>query len=93
MLGLGEDLVGRFQLDELTVVQHPDAMRDLPDDREVVRDEQVRHPGAFAQRREQAKNPGLGGHVECGGRLVADHQRHVPGKGAGDGDPLFLSTG
>ena len=35
----------------------------------------------------------LAGHVERGGRLVADHQRHLPGEGPGDGHPLLLPAG
>jgi hypothetical protein len=93
MFWASEDLVRGLEFDELALMEHADPVRDLPDHRQVVRDEQVGHAGAPLQVGEQPEYPGLGGHVERRGRLVADHQRHVAGERAGDRDPLLLSAG
>ena len=82
VLRRAQHLVGRPDLDELAVLQHRDAVGDLGDDAEVVRDEQ--HAGAVlahqvAHEREDLR---LRRHVERRGRLVRDqelgveHQRH-----------------
>jgi hypothetical protein len=40
--GLGEQLIGRALLDDTAEIHHRDSMGDLPDDGEVVGNEQVR---------------------------------------------------
>ena len=42
--------VHRAGLDDLALVQHVDAVDQLPDDGQVVRDEEVRDPELVAQR-------------------------------------------
>ena len=75
------------------VVHHRDAVADVPDDVEVVGDEEVGDAGALLDLHEQVQHAGLGGQVQGADRLVADDQLGVAGQGAGDGDALALAAG
>ena len=49
-------------------------------------------PSVGLQLGEQVEDAGLHRDVERRGRLVADHERRLPGEGAGDGDALLLAA-
>ena len=70
---------------------HP--VGDVPDDVEVVRDEDVGEPELRLQVLEQVQDLRLDRHVERGHRLVADDQLRVDGERARDADPLPLAAG
>jgi len=75
MTRLGEDLVNRTFLDDFAGIHHGDAVSDLGDDGEVVRDEDETHAGTLRfECGEQIENLRLDGHVERGRRLVGDEQ-------------------
>ena len=49
--------------------------------------------GPLPERVDQVQDPGLGRHVEPGGRLVEDEQGGFAGERGGDRDPLLLAAG
>ena len=81
--------VGGSELLEPAEVEHCDPVRDVPDDTEVVRDEQVRHALLGLELDEQVEDRGLHRDVECRRRLVAHHELGIPGERARDGDALL----
>src|SRR6266568_2012813 len=88
-----EELARRGLLDDLPQVHDRDAIRHLPDDAEVVRDQQVRQVLPSLNVLEQVEDLRLDGYVEGARRLVQEGEYGLGGQGAGDGDPLTLSTG
>ena len=86
------DLVLRPDLDDLAEVHHGDAVGDVADDREVVRDEDVRQPEVALQRLEQVHDLRLDRDVERGHRLVEDDQLRVERERARDADALALAA-
>ena len=73
--------------------QHRHPVRDVPDQRQVVGDEQVADPEFALQSREQVEHLRLYGQVERAGRLVADDQPGPQHQRPGDGDALALAAG
>ena len=72
---------------------HRDAVGDVIDHREVVRDEQIGEPELFLQINQQVEDLRLDRNVERRDRLVADQQIGPQRQGAGDADALALSAG
>ena len=70
-----------------------DPVGDVPDDGQVVRDEQIGQPELVLQVLEQVDDLGLDRHVEGRDRLVADDQLGPQGHGPGDADALPLAAG
>ena len=68
-------------------------VRDVLDDREVVRDEEVREAEVLLQPLEQVDYLRLDGHVQRGNGLVADYEVRVERQRAGDADALPLAAG
>ena len=93
MVRLLVQLARRRHLDDAAEVHDRDPVRDVPDDREVVRDEQVREVELVLQRLEQVDDLRLDRDVERGDRLVRDDEVRVDGERAGDADPLALAAG
>ena len=56
MRGCGENRPGRPLLDDAPAAHHRDAVREVFDDAEVVRDEQVREPARALQPREKIED-------------------------------------
>ena len=69
------------------------AVGDVPDDVEVVRDEDVGEAEVALEVLEQVEDLRLHRHVERRDRLVADDQLRVDRERAGDADPLPLAAG
>ena len=90
--GLLVDVVPRPDLDDLAEVHHRDVVGDVPHDREVVRDEDVRQPEVVLQRLEQVHDLRLDRHVERRHRLVEDDQLRVQRERARDADALPLAA-
>ena len=86
------ELVGRRDLDDRAEVHDRDPVGDVADDREVVRDEEVREVELLLQALEQVDDLRLDRHVECGHRLVGDHEVGVQGEGAREADALALAA-
>ena len=66
---------------------------DVPDDGQVVGDEQVRQAELLLEVLQQVHDAGLDRHVERRDRLVEDDHRRVEGEGTGDADALALAAG
>ena len=86
------DVVLRADLDDLAEVHHRHAVGDVPHDRQVVRDEDVREAEIALQRLEEVDHLRADRDVERGNRLVEDDQLRVQGEGPRDPDPLPLSA-
>ena len=85
--------VGWSDLDDLAEVHHRDEVGDVTDDREVVRDEDVRQTELLLQVLEQVDDAGLDRHVERRHRLVEDQQLGIERERASDADALTLAAG
>ena len=79
-------------LDDAASVADVHAIDDLPDDSEVVGDEQIAEPEPLFQLAEQVEHLGLHRHVQCRDRFVTDDEPRLDRKRPGDGHPLALSA-
>ena len=95
MYGMLRVLVDRLalaDLDDLAEVHDGDAVGDLPDHRQVVRDEDVGQVEVTLQVAQQVEDLRLDRHVERGDRLVADDQLRRQRERARDADALALAA-
>ena len=79
-------------LDDLAAIHDGDAVGEMRDDRDVVRDEQVGDAELVAQVGEQVDDRGLHRDVERRDRLVAHDEARVGGERARDADALLLAA-
>ncbi len=93
MPGRGEELAGRRELDDAPQVHDADAVRDMVDHREIVRDEEVSEPHPPLQIAHQVQNLRLHRNVERRGRLVADEKARLRRQRTGNRNPLALTAG
>ncbi len=89
---MGEDPGGRAGFDDLTGRHDADLIRHLSDDRQVMGDQQQRHPEAVAQIFEELQDVRLDRHVERRRRLVGDQNVGLVGNRHRDHDPLPLAA-
>ena len=89
-LAVERDAVG--ELGHLAEVHDHDAVRDVPHDVEVVRDEDVRESEVALQVLQQVEYLRLNRDVQRGDRLVADNQLRVDGERARHADSLALAA-
>ncbi len=87
------DLLVGADLGHLAEVHHTDPVRDVPDDRQVVGDEEVGQVELVLQSLHQVDDLCLDGDVQGRHRLVADDDLGVQGQAAGDADALALTAG
>ena len=90
---LGVEPVARRLLDQRAQVHHADPVGDVPDHREVVRDDQVGQAEVVLQVLQQVDHLGLDRDVERGDRLVGDDQVGLERQRPGDADALPLAAG
>ena len=93
MLRIGKQRAARRELDDAAEIHHRDAMADVLDDREVVRDEEIGQAELRLQIHEQVDDLRLHRHVERRDRLVADDHLGLDGERARDPEALALSAG
>ena len=91
--GLLVERVAVGELDDLADVHHGDAGRDVPHDREVVRDEEIGQSELLLQILEQVDDLRLNRDVERRDRLVADDEFRIDRQRARDADALPLAAG
>ncbi len=84
-----EDLLGRPLLDEFPRVENADVRARLPDQPEVVADEEHGRPMFLLQLRDQVDHLCLDRRVETRRRLVEDQQGRVGGERHRDHNPLL----
>ena len=80
------------ELDHLAEVHDGDAVGDVLDDAQVVRDENVRQAKLALEPAEEVEHLSLDGHVERGNWLVAHEQLRFERERAGDVDALALAA-
>jgi hypothetical protein len=80
------------EFDDSTKVHNCDAVTNVPDDPEVVRNEHEAQPETGLQIGDEVQNLRLDGYIESRGRLVADHQTRFGYERTRDGDALALTT-
>ena len=81
------------RLDDSAAEQKRDAVADLRDDAEVVRDEQNRRPVRGLHRADQSQDLLLHGHVERRRRLVGDDQPRLQARTRSDQHALAHAAG
>ena len=89
----GEEGGGRRLLDDLAGMHDDDPLGIGPRQREVVGDEERRHPARRRVVEHEVEDGGLGGGIETGGRLVGDEQRRIAGERDGDHHALAHAAG
>ena len=89
MVRPGEDGLGRPDLHHPPEIQHDDAVGQVPDQAQVVGDEQVGGLLFVLQVGQQVEDGRLDRDVERRGRFVADHHLGPGSEGARDRDPLL----
>ena len=87
-----EQRVGRSALDDLAEVHHRDAIADVPDDVQVVRDEDESDPQPLAQLFEQVDYLRLDRRIERRDGLVGDQHLRADRERARDADALALAA-
>jgi hypothetical protein len=92
MQRLAVELLGAAELGKVAEIHHRDAVADVLDDREVVRDEQIGEPELLLQIHHQVDDLGLDRHVERRDRLVRDEEPRVGRERARDADALTLTA-
>jgi hypothetical protein len=92
VFGRGNELPDFCHLPHLAMAQHDDAIRDLRDNREIVRDVDTGGIAAADCALEGFQHLDLGGDVERGGRLVEDHDVRI-GDQCHRHQPLKLTAG
>jgi hypothetical protein len=89
-LWISENLVGRSGFYDLSDFHDGDLVAQVPNNVEVVGDEQVGEVLAVSQVLQQVQDLCLNGNVQGTGRFVEDDQPRGRGEGTGDPDPLAL---
>ena len=93
MLRCAQDLLDRAALDDRAAVDDQTVICHLTDDREVVRDHEVRQAEPGAEIREQVEDLRLDRNVECGDRLVQYEDRWFRRERTCNRNALPLSAG
>ena len=93
MAGRGEQRLRRPGLDDGAEVHHRDAVGDVLDHGEIVRDEDVGEAEPVLQVAQQVEDLRADRDVERGDRLVADDELRLDRQRARDRDALALAAG
>src|SRR3989441_6785284 len=89
---IGEQLGRSRPLENPTEVHDRDAVRHVPHHAEVVCDEEVREVLPLLYFLEEVQDLGLDRHIEGAGRFVKEQELRFRREGAGDRNPLALSS-
>src|SRR5829696_8314619 len=87
------DIVDRTDLHDLAQIHHRYPIRDVPDHRKVVRDEEVGQRELGLQLVQQVDHSSLDRHVQGRHRLVQHDQLRLQGQSPRNADPLTLAAG
>jgi hypothetical protein len=93
MPGMAQHVGGRPALDDAPGIHDGDAVGDLGDHAEIVRDEQHAHAALGLDGAQEIENLRLDGDIERRGRLVGDQQHGLAGERHGDGGALAHAAG
>jgi hypothetical protein len=81
---------GRPLLDDTAEIHHENAVRDLPDEREIVSDEQIRDISLLLDTPKELEHLTAYGDVEGRRGLIEKHDSWVDGERTRDAHPLAL---
>src|SRR5690625_4380749 len=87
------NLIPAGQLHDLAHVHDQNPVGHVPDDGQVMGNENQRQAQLFLQVLEQVDDLRLYGHIKCADRLVAHHQPGIDHQGTGNADALALAAG
>ena len=87
------DVIGRSHFHDVPEIHHGNAIRDVPDDREIVRDEDVGQAEFLLQILHQVDHLRLNRHIERAHRFVGDDDLRIGRQRARDADALPLPAG
>ena len=90
MRGRLEQALGRAHLHDFPQIHHRDPAADVPDQAQVVRDEEIRQLQSLLQVHEQVDDLCLHGDVERRDGFVRDDERRVQRERPREADPLTL---
>lgn len=93
MLGAVKDFLGDTFFDDSPQVHHRNAVGEIADGREVMRNVEERTPFLLLDVLKQVQNLGANGKVQSRRGLVANDQGRLEGKRSSDGNTLTLTTG
>ena len=89
----GNQRACRSAFHDAAEIHHRDALREMRHDRDVVGNEQIGEAEFSPQTLQQRQDLRLHRDVECGDRLVADHERRLGDQRASNTDALALPAG
>ena len=92
MLRRREERRGRPHLDDLSQIHHGDAVADVLDQPQIVRDEQIGQRQPLLQIHQQVDDLRLHRHVERRHRLVENEERRIERERARQADALALAA-
>jgi len=92
MLRSGKYLIHWPSFNDPPEIHHGDSVRNVPNHREVVRDEEIRQFELCLQLLEQVNHTGLHTDVESRYRLIKNHEAWFDGQRPSNADALALST-
>ena len=90
---MGIDLLRIAGFDDAPQIHDADAVADVADDVQIVRDEQIRKPQLILKAHQQIQHLRLNGNIQRGNRLIRNDETRARDQGAGDGDALTLTAG
>ena len=93
MLGVKIERFGIGEFNDFADIHDGDAVGDVLNDAEVVRDEEISQFQLFLQVLQQVENLRLDRDIKGGDRLIGDDQARVRRQGAGNADALALTAG
>ena len=89
---MGKEVFRIGLLDDLAEVHDGDTVTDVPDDGQIMGDEQICKPELTLEVGKQVEDLCLDRHVKGTDRFVTDHEFRAQGERAGYPDPLPLSS-
>ena len=92
MFGVRNDFLRRPDFDGVTFPHHHNAMTDVFDDGEIVRDENHGDAPLALDVLQQVDDLRADGNVQCADGFIADKQARLDGERAGDADALTLAA-
>jgi len=93
MQGRFVDQLGRTDLDDIPEIHDSDAIRDVPDHRQVVGNEDVGQLELVLKILHQVHDLGLDGHVQRADRLIGDDNLGIRRQRPRNADALALASG
>jgi len=92
MSRLLENLPGRAAFDDPAEIEDGRPVRDLTDNREIVRDENRRQTALVPDILQQVENLRLNRDIQCRNRFIEHKEFGIEDQGPGNGNPLPLPS-